>query len=60
MPKSVGCREVFRKKPGFWGPAIGFFGGWAIEFLGLCAIGFFVDGRSGFLWMGDRAIIQKT
>jgi hypothetical protein len=26
LPKSMGCNEVFRKKPGFWGPAIGFFG----------------------------------
>ena len=34
----MGCREIFRKKPGFWG----------------LAIGFFVDGRSGFGWMGDR------
>ncbi|WP_293363497.1 hypothetical protein [Microcoleus sp. CAWBG52] len=68
MSTSVGCREVFRKKPGFWGPAIGFFvdgaieffcgwaiaflGGWAIAFLGGWAIGFFVEGRSGFWLMG--------
>ena len=26
LPKSMGCNEVFRKKPGFWGPAIEFFG----------------------------------
>ncbi|MEG3847824.1 hypothetical protein [Microcoleus sp. herbarium13] len=50
MSTSVGCREVFRKKPGFWGPAIAFLGGWAI--------GFFVDGRSHFLWMGDRVFVK--
>ncbi|MEK0179140.1 hypothetical protein [Microcoleus anatoxicus] len=32
LPESVGCMEVFRKKPGFWGLAIGFFCGWAIAF----------------------------
>ncbi|MEG5135892.1 MULTISPECIES: hypothetical protein [unclassified Microcoleus] len=26
LPKSMGCNEVFRKKPGFWGHAIDFFG----------------------------------
>ncbi|MEP6486518.1 hypothetical protein [Microcoleus vaginatus] len=38
LSESVGCTEVLRKKPGFLGPAIGFL----------------VDGRSGFLVMGDR------
>ncbi|WP_228057091.1 hypothetical protein [Tychonema sp. LEGE 07203] len=32
FPEAVGFRELFRKKPGFWGPAIGFL----------------VDGRSGY------------
>ena len=55
----MGCREVFRKKPGFWGPAIGFFvdGRSGFVWMGdlvfcVWAIGFFVDVRSGFLWMG--------
>ncbi|MEG5041257.1 hypothetical protein [Microcoleus sp. B3-C5] len=46
MSESVGCTEVLRKKPGFWGPAIGFLVEGRSDFL--------VDGRSNLREMCDR------
>ncbi|MCC3474447.1 MULTISPECIES: hypothetical protein [unclassified Microcoleus] len=40
LAEFVACDRVLSKKPGFWG----------------LAIGFCVDGRSGFVWMGDRVL----
>ncbi|MEG5176176.1 hypothetical protein QUB25_29180 [Microcoleus sp. B3-D7] len=42
----MGCNQVFRKKPGFWGPAIGF--------LVDVRSGFWLIGRSTFRERADR------
>ncbi|WP_293346669.1 hypothetical protein [Microcoleus sp. CAWBG51] len=35
MPKSMGCNEVFRKKPGFWGLGDRIFGWMGDRIFGL-------------------------
>jgi hypothetical protein len=57
LAEFVACDRVLSKKPGFWAARSHF---WWMGDRVLCgwAIGFCVDGRSGFVWMGESVIVE--